>query len=188
MVITSDIIESEGIDRIENATSLSFPDNSLKAIYANAVLHHIEDPGKCMEEVQRVLVTGGKFVCNEPSSNFLGYFMNRYFHDEYTNKFAKRWEVVVTKNQGRLTDANMALPYIMFKRDVNLFRERFKNLKIVSIIYHDFLRYTLSGGLTYRPFIPRSLYGAIDFIERFSAPLMPILGNNMLVTIQKVNS
>jgi len=185
-VITSDVVKSEGIDRIEEAAKLSFPDNSLKAIYANGVLHHIKEPEKCLLEVQRVLIPRGKFVCNEPSSTLLGYFLNRYFHHEYTNKFVREWKIDGADNEGRLTQANMAMPYIIFKRDRELFRQRFKNLKIVSIIYHDFLRYSLSGGLSYRSFIPPALYGVVNFIEIIIKPLMPILGNNMLVIIQKI--
>lgn len=184
-VITSDVIEAEGIDRIENAVSFSFPDNSLKAVYCNGVLHHIENPGKCIEEIQRILVPNGVFVCCEPSSALFGYFMNKYFHDEYTNKYVKEWEIKKTDNRRRLSEANMALPYIMFKRDINLFRKEFPYLKIRSIAYCDFLRSTLSGGLSYRPFIPRILYKAVDFIEMISKPLMPVLGMDMIVVIQK---
>ncbi len=184
-VVTSDVVKSGGIDRVEDAVSLSFPDESLKAIYANGVLHHIRKPELCIREIQRVLVPGGMFVCNEPSTNFFGYFMNKYFHNEYTNKFIREWKIDSIDNQGRLTIANMAMPYIIFKRDVGLFRQKFKNLKIISITYHDFLRYTFSGGLSYRPFIPRLFYGAINFIERIFEPLMPVLGNNMVITIEK---
>jgi len=187
-VITSDVVKSEGIDRVEDATCLSFSDNSLKAIYANGVLHHVKNPEMCLSEIQRVLVPGGIFVCNEPSSIFLGYFMNKYFHNEYTNRSVKEWIIQGADSQGRLTQANMALPYIIFKRDSELFRRRFKRLKIISFIYHDFLRYTLSGGLSYTPFIPRYLYRTVDFIEWFLRPLMPILGDNMLVTIKKTDS
>ncbi|MEW6008098.1 MAG: class I SAM-dependent methyltransferase [Candidatus Omnitrophota bacterium] len=185
-VITSDIVESEGIDRVEDVTCLSFPDNSLKAIYANGVLHHIEDPGKCLEEIQRVLVSDGIFVCNEPSSSSFGYFMNKNFHNEYTNKLLKRWKIEDKTIEGRLTKVNMALPYIIFKRDAYIFTQRFKRLKIISFIYHDFLRYTLSGGLTYKPFVPHFLYGVVNFIEFIFRPLMQLFGNNMIVTIKKI--
>lgn len=185
-VMTSDVVTSDGIDREEDACSLSFADNSLKAIYANGVLHHVKDPAACLYEIQRVLVTGGKFACNEPSSSLFGYFMNRHFHDEYTDKYVKGWKIEEKDRHGRLTGANMALPYIIFIRDANQFQQKFKNLRIVSFIYHDFLRYTLSGGLSYKPFVPKFLYCPIDFMEWLMKPLMPVLGHNMLVTIQKI--
>lgn len=185
-VITSDVVSGEGIDRVEDASLLSFADNSLKAVYANGVLHHIKDPAACLSEIQRVLVPQGKFICNEPSSSLFGYFMNKHFHNEYTDKCALAWEIKACSQQGRLTSANMALPYIIFKRDAGLFRERFKGFKIISIVYHDFLRYTLSGGLSYRPFVPRPLNGCVNFMEWLMKPFMPLLSQAMLVTVQKI--
>ena len=185
-VITSDVVLSEGIDRVENAVALSFGDRSLKAIYANGVIHHLKDPGRCLAEVQRVLAPGGKFVCNEPSSTLFGYFMNKVFHHEYTDRRAPDWKREAAEGERRLTEANMAAPYIIFKRDAGLFKERFPNLRIASIVYHDFLRYTLSGGLSFRPFVPPALFGAVNAVEAISKPLMSVLGNEMLVTIQKI--
>ncbi len=182
-VITSDVVVSQGIDRAEDMMSLAFADDSLKAVYAIDVLHHVKDLEASLSEVQRVLVKGGYFVCNEPSSTLFGYFMNKYFHREYTNKHVKDWKI---EGRGRLSDANMALPYIIFKRDAALFHQRFKNLKIRSIIHHDFLRYTLSGGLSYRPFVPKALYGLVDFTEILAKPFMPFLGQMMIVTIEKI--
>ncbi|MFH1692422.1 MAG: class I SAM-dependent methyltransferase [Candidatus Omnitrophota bacterium] len=181
-VITSDVVVSRGIDRKEDVSCLSFADNSLKAVYAIDVLHHVKDLEASLNEIQRVLVKGGRFVCNEPSSTLFGYFMNKHFHKEYTNKHIKEWKI---QGQARLSDANMALPYVVFKRDADLFHERFRHLKISSIFYHDFLRYTLSGGLSYKPFVPKMFYGAVSGIEFLARPLMPILGQMMIVTIEK---
>lgn len=185
-VITSDVVLSGGIDRIENASELTFDDKSLKAIYANGVLHHLSDPGACLEEIQRVLAPGGVFVCNEPSSNFFGYFMNKCFHNEPTDKYVRDWKIPQVTLGTRLTRANMAIAYIIFKRDRKKFTQRFPNLRISSIIYHDFLRYSLSGGLSYRPFIPRFLFTVVNFFEKALRPFMSVLGNNMIVTVQKI--
>jgi SAM-dependent methyltransferase len=184
-VITSDLVPGAGIDRIEDASRLSFPEGSLKAVYANGVLHHIPDPEKCLAQIDRVLVAGGVFVCNEPSSTPFGYFMNRHFHHEPADKTVRDWGWAKTADAGRLTGANMAMPYIIFKRDRRIFEEKFPRLRIRSIIYHDFMRYTLSGGLSFRPFVPNILYGAVNVMEGMVKPLQFILGHAMIVTIQK---
>jgi SAM-dependent methyltransferase len=186
-VITSDVLPGDGIDRVENACCLNFPDHSLKAVYANAVLHHISDSVRCLSEIQRVLVPGGVFVCNESSSTALGYFMNRNFHHEPTDKNVFEWGFAAQEaGIGRLTGANMALPSIIFRRDARLFHQRFPTLKIESIRYHDFLRYSLSGGLSYRPLVPSCLFWAVDTVEFIFAPLMFLLGDAMLVTVKKL--
>jgi len=184
-VITSDVVAGEGIDRVEDASKLSFADASLKAVYANAVLHHIPEPERCFAEIDRVLVPGGMFVCNEPSSTPFGYFMNRHFHHEHTDKTVKAWRLTEEDGTGRLKGANMAMPAIIFKRDRRIFERKFPRLKIKSIVYHDFLRYTLSGGLSFRPFVPQVLFGAVDALEVLARPLLFLLGHAMIVTIEK---
>jgi len=181
-VITSDVVAGEGIDRVEDACALSFADASLRAVYALGVLHHIPEPEKFLHEVERVLVPGGRCVLDEPSSTALGYFMNRHFHHEPTDKHAREWGIV---GDGRLTGANMALPYIIFRRDRKRFEELFPRLKIRRILYHDFLRYALSGGLSFRPFVPRGLFGAVNGLEKLAAPLMRWLGQEMIVVLEK---
>jgi len=181
-VITSDVVAGEGIDRVEDACALTFADASLKAVYAFGVLHHLRAPEKFLAEVDRVLATGGRCVLDEPSSTAFGYFMNRHFHREPTDRHAAQWGVAAG---GRLTGANMAIPYIIFRRDRRRFEEMFPRLKVRRILYHDFLRYTLSGGLTYRPFVPRWLFGAVNGLERLAAPLMRWLGHEMIVDLEK---
>jgi SAM-dependent methyltransferase len=185
-VITSDVVGGEGIDRVEDGCHLGFPDNSLKAVFANGVLHHISDPSLCLSEIQRVLAPGGIFVCNEPSSSILGYFVNKHFHHEPTDKTVATWcWKPESAGSGRLTSANMAVPYIIFRRDAALFHEKFPSFKIESIKHHDFLRYILSGGLSYRPFLPKSLYWTVDAAEALFRPLMFLVGQEMLVTVRR---
>ena len=184
-VITSDVVGGEGIDRVEDASKLSFGDASLKAVYANAVLHHIPEPERCLAEIDRVLVPGGVFVCNEPSSTPFGYFMNRHFHHEHTDRTVQEWRLTGEDGTGRLKGANMAIPAVIFKRDRRIFEKKFPRLKIRSIVYHDFLRYTLSGGLSFRPFVPQVLFGAVNALEVLARPFLFLLGHAMIVTIEK---
>lgn len=185
-IITSDVVPAEGIDRVENAEHLSFPDASLKAVYANGVLHHVPDAEAALRDLERVLVPGGLLVCNEPSSTLLAHFMHRHFHNEAADKNVREWRLRPQDGAGRLTGANMALPYIIFIRDRKIFEKKFPRLRILSVVFHDFLRYTLSGGLSYKPFIPRWTYGFVNGLEGCLKPLMPVLGHAMLVTIKKI--
>ena len=130
-VITSDVVAHEGIDRVEDACALSFADASLRAVYALGVLHHIPEPERFFGEVDRVLAPGGRCVLDEPSSSAFGYFMNRHFNHEHTDKHAREWGIA---GDGRLTGANMALPYIIFRRDRGRFEELFPRLKIRRIL------------------------------------------------------
>lgn len=48
--------------RVENALSLSFPDDSFDAVWANGVLHHTGDTRRALQEVRRVLKPGGRAI------------------------------------------------------------------------------------------------------------------------------
>lgn len=51
--------------RVENALSLSFPDESFDAVWANGVLHHTGNTRRALEEIRRVLRPAGRaIVCH----------------------------------------------------------------------------------------------------------------------------
>jgi len=182
-VVTSDVVAGAGIDRVEDACALSFKQGTLKAVFGLGVLHHIPEPEKFFKGLEAVLAPGGRCVLDEPSSTPFGYFMNRHFHDEFTDRNARGWAL---PPGGRLTGANQALPYIVFRRDRARFEELFPRLKIRRILYHDFLRYTLSGGLSYRPFVPRWCFGVVNVFEKLLSPLMRWIGHEMIVVLEKI--
>jgi len=80
----------------------------------------------------------------------------------------------------------MTLPYVIFTTDRALFNVRFPCLKIRQIVHHDFMRYTLSGGLSYRPFVPPFFFGAVNILESLARPLMPIVGHAMILTVERL--
>jgi ubiquinone/menaquinone biosynthesis C-methylase UbiE len=48
--------------RVENVLSLSFPDDSFDAVWANGVLHHTGNTRLALEEIWRVLKPGGRAI------------------------------------------------------------------------------------------------------------------------------
>jgi ubiquinone/menaquinone biosynthesis C-methylase UbiE len=48
--------------RVENVLSLSFPDNSFDAVWANGVLHHTGNSQLALREIWRVLKPGGRAI------------------------------------------------------------------------------------------------------------------------------
>jgi len=51
--------------------SLSFPDNSIRAIGAFDVLEHLEFPNQLLAETYRILEPGGIFICSVPAYQWL---------------------------------------------------------------------------------------------------------------------
>jgi SAM-dependent methyltransferase len=54
-------VRPEGV-HVENALSLSFPDGSFDAVWANGVLHATGDTRRAVQEVRRVLKPGGRAI------------------------------------------------------------------------------------------------------------------------------
>ncbi|MCB0358303.1 MAG: methyltransferase domain-containing protein, partial [Bdellovibrionales bacterium] len=129
-LITSDVIALPGIDRVVSALDLPFADDSLSAIVMMNVFHHLQDVEAFLSEAERTLRTGGKIVMIEPANTLWGRFIYRNFHHEPFEPAAESWKL---NGGGRLSDANGALPWIVFKRDYARFRERFPGLDLDQI-------------------------------------------------------
>ena len=56
----------KNVDIVADALNLPYQDNSVDAIYCEAVLEHLEDPQKAVLEMYRVLKPGGKAICITP--------------------------------------------------------------------------------------------------------------------------
>ena len=118
-VITTDTISLPSIDIVISGVQLPFEDNSVKAFFLQNVLHHIKDPKALFCEMQRCLVKNGKIIMIEPHNSLWGAFVWKNSNSEPFNVNAG-WTL---ENDGRLSSANSALPWIIFFRD----RKKFEN-------------------------------------------------------------
>lgn len=64
--VTCDICEGENVDCIEDATKLSFGDNSYDTILSFSVIEHIDSPDKMLSEIYRCLKPGGVCISTVP--------------------------------------------------------------------------------------------------------------------------
>lgn len=181
-VITSDVIEGEGIDKVFFAEKIPLPNSSVAAFYMLNVFHHIKNPNVALKEMQRCLKKGGKIIMIEPYNTLFASFIYKNFHHENFDPNSG-WNV---KGKGRMSDSNQALPWIIFVRDKQIFQKQFPNLKIVAITPHTPFSYLLSGGLSKPQLIPLWGYPLIKKLESLVSPLNKYLA--MFVTIEIVKT
>lgn len=81
-LITTDLFANPGIDQVENAYALTFADESVRALVAFDVFHHLRYPGSALAEWHRVLKPGGRVLLCEPDMSALGQFIYGRFHHE----------------------------------------------------------------------------------------------------------
>lgn len=182
-IITSDVLPYDGVDLVFSALDIPLKDSSVSAFLMIDVLHHVKDSVRFFEEMQRCLKTGGKIVMIEPANTPWSTFIYTRFHHE---PFEPSGEWGFDEG-GPLTGANMAIPWIVFFRDMNLFASKFPQLKVCSIQIHTPFRYLLSGGLSLRQLLPSSLYSVICLIEWLLSPFNQHIGMFMTIELEKIN-
>ncbi len=186
-VITSDIKILPFIDLVLSADRLPFPDNSLRAIYAINVFHHLPKPRDFFRETLRVLHPGGGVVLIEPFHGPLASWVFKNLHkSEKFEPDAPTWEG--DNNAGPFSNANQALSYIIFKRDRSQFEREFPQLELVRQHPHTHVWYIVSGGVNFRQLLPNSLTPVVTFIDHALSPLNRWIGLQHTIVLRKKSS
>ncbi|MBI5408162.1 MAG: class I SAM-dependent methyltransferase [Nitrospirae bacterium] len=180
-VITSDILPVEGVDLCFSALLMPFPNQTVSAFLMIDVLHHLPDSFLFFKEVNRCLKVGGKCVMIEPANTLWSRFVYQNLHHEDFDPNGE-WGF-----EGRrpLSDANGAIPWIIFCRDRKRFEKEFPDLKIAHLSFSTPFRYLLSGGLSVRSLVPSFFYNTIKGVEFLLSPLNRYLGMFMKIELEK---
>lgn len=85
-----------------------------------------------------------------------------------------------------MTRANLALPWVIFVRDRAKFEAEFPALRIRAIRHHTFISYLVTGGMSYRPFVPTFALPLVSAAEFLAGPFMRRVGTMMTIDIVKI--
>lgn len=180
-VITSDVLELPDNDMVLDGLNMPFEDNSIDAFVMVDVFHHVPDSARFLSEMRRTLKPGGRIIMSEPCNSLWGRFIYKNFHHETFNP-AGDWTI---PGSGPMSDANGALPYIVFERDYDQFKNIYPELTLLQNRKHTPLRYLLSGGVSMRQLVPNFMFGALTFIETLLSPLKTWFSMFQLIVIEK---
>ncbi len=162
-LITSEVFYVDNAKLITDAQHLPFGNNTLNAIVMTDILHHIPNCNLFFREASRAIRPGGKIIMVEPWNNLWSRFIYTNFHHEPFDISRAEWAF---PSHGPLSSANGGLPWILFKRDKDLFVEKFKNLTVHNIKPIMPFSYILSGGLSIVSLLPGYSYKSIRFLEK----------------------
>lgn len=149
-IITSDIYEGIG-DLTVDARSLPFKDETLKGIAMTHSFHHVPDVELFLREADRTLIDGGVISLIEVAKTPLAKMIFTHFHPEPFNETSKDWNF---KQENSMNDSNQALSWIVFLRDIEIFKKKFPHLIVERVEFLPWLAYLLAGGVTKPSFIP----------------------------------
>ncbi len=183
-VITSDVMDLPNVDMIFSAEKIPLEDNSLSCIFMVDVLHHIPDCTQFFAEAERCLVPGGKIIMSEPASTpFSRFFYKRFHHEPFVPEAG--WKL--DTEGGPLSNANGAIPSIVFRRDIDKFHSTYKTLKLETLKFHSPFMYFLSGGFSYPSLIPSFMYGFFRFVEKLFLPTYSLIAMFQLIEVKKTS-
>jgi SAM-dependent methyltransferase len=181
-LITSDVLPVPGVDKVVDARRLDFAAGSLRGIVMTNVLHHIPDVGRFFSEAARCVRPGGVLAMVEPWLTPWSRLIYRRLHHEPFEPDAADWSF---PGAGPLSDANGALPWIVFERDRNRFERDFPSWRVRSIRPCMPFRYVLSGGVSLRSLMPGFMHGAWRACERCLQPWMRFWGMFAVIVVER---
>jgi SAM-dependent methyltransferase len=182
-LITSDILELPGVDRVIDACApLPFDDGSLRGIAMVNTFHHLPNVTVFLAEATRCLQSGGTISMVEPWNSGWSRFVYGKLHHEAFDPDVASWSF---ESNGPLSSANGALPWIVLERDRWRFRERFPRLEIEELRPMMPVRYLLSGGVSMRALLPYWSFGLVKAVEQASRPVMHSLAMFAHVTLSR---
>jgi SAM-dependent methyltransferase len=181
-LITSDVIPCPAARMVVDARELPFGNGSLRAIVMTNVLHHIPTVERFFAEASRCLRRDGKIVMVEPWVTQWSQFVYMHLHHEPFHPEAPDWSF---PQEGPLSGANGALPWIILERDRRKFETSFPELQIERIQPMMPFRYLVSGGVGYRSLMPWFTYPLWAGLERRFESRMGRLGMFAFISIRR---
>lgn len=182
-LITSEVFPCRHVRMQLDAHSLPFSDASLRAIVMTDVFHHLQAVRNFFRDAARCVRQDGAIIMIEPWATPWSRLVYTRLHHEPFLADAKTWEF---PSRGPLSDANGALPWIVFERDRAQFEREFPEWSLASIEPLMPFRYLVSGGVSMRSLMPGWSFGLWRLLERILTPWLPQLAMFAQITLRRV--
>jgi SAM-dependent methyltransferase len=162
---------------------LPFKGNSLDRIFLMFVFHHLERVRDFLEEACRCLKPGGELIIIDPAITPFSRLYYQYCHVDRLDLKTKDWHL---NRGGRMTQSNIALSWMVFFRDREIFNSLFPALKLIKVEYNTCLSFFLSGGLRIRQLLPTFFLKNLFRLENwFIRNISPTIAVTMALTLKR---
>lgn len=184
-LITSEVFYYQHVKVVLDGSRLPFANEALSGIVMTDVLHHLPQPREFFAEASRCMCRSGLVIMIEPWVTPWSRLVYAKLHHEPFRPEAAEWSF---PRRGPLSEANGALPWIIFERDRALFEKEFPDLQIHIIRPFMPFRYLLSGGVSLRSFMPGWSFALWRNLENLLQPWMKNLAMFALIVLVKSNN
>lgn len=159
--VSTDIMPAPWLDVVCDAQRLPFAPNVFANVVMIDVLHHVEYPGRAMNEFARVLRKGGRLIFCEPAITPLSGIFYRLFHEEPVDMSADPLKEGAITQDKDPWDSNQALPTLLTGRYREQTQKAVPGLTLRSLQRFSFLGYPLSGGFKPWSLLPETIAPAL---------------------------
>lgn len=191
-VVCTDLIPSPWLDAVVDAQRLPFRSSSISNVFGLDMLHHLAQPMMFLNEVQRVLLAGGRLILVEPWVTPFSYFIYRYLHQEDCDLSARPWDANagVWEHNKNAFDGNQAIPYLLFgPLGFSKTLGSLKDLRAITVEPFCLFAYLLSFGFKPMNLLPAFVYPVLSRLERATLPVWRRLGAlRVLLVLEKAPS
>lgn len=185
-LVRTDIYKHDWVDEVVDACDMPYKDGVVANLVAIDVLHHLPDVCCFLNEVNRVLIGGGRLVMLEPYISFFSYFIYRFIHHEPFDKSVSPFGLVTLVDKESGEACNEAVPTLLFVQYQKELCRRWPQLRTILLTFSDALVYPLTGGFSRRSWLPASW---VEPLMKFEDALLEktgrFLGMRMLVVMEK---
>ena len=183
--ITTDLFANHGVDRVENAYRLSFPDSSVSHLILFDVWHHIEYPANALEEFRRVLVPNGRIILCEPAMSLAGRVVYGRCHHEplgFSSKFSDKAIKLTIDEDTRYFASQSSCHRLILTKELP---QLLASWKVTSIHQVVSFAYWGSGGFRGPQLYPDAAYPMICFIDKVLGMFPSIFAARIVASLAK---
>ena len=153
-ILLTDLIKNTWVDKIIDATNMSFKDDSIDIIIASHTIHHFYNPAKFFKECRRVLKKNGVILISEVNTSLIMRLILKLMkHEGFSYEVDVFNYKSVCNDKDDPWSANCAIAELLFDNEKK-FNEFFKGLTIEYQKKVEFSIFPLSGGVTSKIKIP----------------------------------
>lgn len=165
-IYSSDISFCPWLDLNLEATRLPFKDASLSNLIGFDILHHLSEPLALFSEAERCLKTHGRLILIEPYLTPLSRLIWKFHPESIDFKVdlfgQNEKKSFISKSPYA---ANQAIPFLLFKKNLDKFSTAFPQLKLLTRKPFSYLAYPLSGGFDKKQILPSFVFSFLTKLE-----------------------
>lgn len=182
-VIKTDLFHLPFLHLVMDGLKTPIKDKSIDAYTLLDVFHHLPDVNEFLREASRTLRIGGRIIMIEPWLSSWSRFVYSTLNYEPIHPEMKDWKF---ESSGPLSGSNLALPWIVFFRDKEIFQNKYPQFRIIRIQPMMPFRFLLSGGLSTWINPPAFLYPMVKRFEAIFGKALDKWGMFALIVLEKV--